>query len=80
MPKRIFKGKVIRNSSDKTVKVLVNRIYPHPKYKKFIISSRKFLAHDQENQFVVGDMIKIQESSRFSKRKAWVALEKIGGE
>jgi small subunit ribosomal protein S17 len=77
MPKRILKGQVVNNTADKTVNVLVNTRVLHPIYKKYINSSKKFLAHDEQNKFIVGDIIKIQESKPLSKRKTWVALEKI---
>ena len=77
MPKRILKGQVVNNTADKTVNVLVNTRVLHPIYKKYINSSKKFLAHDEQNKFTVGDIIKIQESKPLSKRKTWVALEKI---
>jgi len=77
MPKRTMKGKVISSAADKTVNVLVNTRVLHPVYKKYINSSKKFLAHDEANKFIIGDVIEIQESKPLSKRKTWIALKKI---
>ena len=49
MPKRILQGTVISNKGDKTVIVKVERRLMHPVYKKFITTSKKYAAHDQEN-------------------------------
>jgi len=71
MPRRVFSGKVVSDSCDKSILVLVVRRVIHPIYKKFINRSKKFMAHDELNSFKVGDHVKIRESRPFSKRKTW---------
>ena len=74
MPKRIMQGVVVGDKSDKTVVVRVERRVMHPLYKKFIRRSNRFHAHDAENRFKVGDMVRIQECRPLSKLKRWQAL------
>jgi small subunit ribosomal protein S17 len=74
MPKRILRGKVVCNKADKTANVLVITKRLHPKYKKYINYSKKFLAHDELNQCSVGEEVSIQEHKPLSKRKCWVVL------
>lgn len=62
MPKRILQGVVVSDKQDKTVVVSVERQVMHPVYKKFVKRSKKFAAHDENNQFKVGDIVKIEES------------------
>lgn len=74
MPKRILKGTVV-SAGQKTVKVLVVSRYMHPIYKKFVQRSKKYAAHDERNNFKVGDEIRIEESRPISKTKRWVVIE-----
>lgn len=76
MPKRILKGAVINDKTDKTVVILVTRSLMHKKYKKVISVSKKYHAHDQENKFALGDIVRIQETKPISKLKRWVVLDK----
>ncbi|HBR67826.1 MAG TPA: 30S ribosomal protein S17 [Rhodospirillaceae bacterium] len=78
MPKRILEGAVVSDKADKTVTVLVERRYRHPVYKKYIKSSDKYAAHDENNQFKVGDRVQIIECRPISKRKRWMVVG--GGE
>ena len=70
MPKRIMQGVVVGDKSDKTVVVRVERRVMHPLYKKFIRRSNRFHAHDAENRFKVGDVVRIQECRPLSKLSA----------
>ena len=76
MTKKTLEGKVIRDQNDKSIVVLVKRKYSHPFFKKVITSSKKYHAHDEENKFKVGDMVKIIESKPFSKMKKWEVINK----
>ena len=76
MPKKILTGKVIRNKTDKTITVLIERKYQHPLYNKIIKSRKKYHAHDENNKFKVGDDVKIIESKPFSKMKKWEVISK----
>ena len=74
MPKRILQGTVVSNSSDKTVTVVVERLEKHPVLGKIVRKSKKFAAHDENNQHNVGDIVRIQECRPLSKSKTWVVL------
>ena len=78
MPKRILQGVVVSDKMDKTVVVKVERRVMHPIYKKFIRRSKKYAAHDELNQFKVGDIVRIRESVPFSKTKTWEVLDDAG--
>ena len=71
MPKRLLTGKVVSNK-DKTVVVEVIRQVKHRLYKKIIKRAKKYHAHDEKNQFKIGDTITIQESKPISKLKKWI--------
>ena len=71
MPKRILQGTVVSDKNDKTVTVLVERRYTHPLMKKTVRASKKYRAHDAENQFKTGDVVRIQECAPVSKNKSW---------
>ena len=74
MPKRILQGVVVSDKQYKTVVVSVERQVMHPVYKKFVKRSKKFAAHDENNQFKVGDIVKIEESRPYSKTKTWTVI------
>lgn len=65
-------GIIVSNKSQKTIIVQVQRRYPHPKYGKIIIKTKRFMAHDPQEQGKCGDVVLIQESAPFSKRKKWL--------
>ena len=69
MPKRILQGVVVSNKGDKTVIVQVERRLKHPVYKKFVTSSKKYAAHDEENRSQEGELVRIRECQPVSKRK-----------
>ena len=76
MSKKILNGKVINDKNDKTIVVLVKRRYSHPFFGKVITSSKKYHAHDKNNKFKVGDIVKIIESKPISKKKRWEVITK----
>jgi len=76
MSKKILKGKVIKDKNDKTIVVLVKRRFSHPFFEKVITSSKKYHAHDENNKFKIGDIVKIIESRPFSKKKRWEVINK----
>ncbi len=69
---RTLTGKVVSDKMDKTVTVLVERKVKHPIYGKIIRRSKKFHAHDENNEFKAGDIVTISESRPLSKNKSWV--------
>ena len=74
MPKRILQGVVVSDKQDKTVVVSVERKVMHPGYKKIVKKSKKFAAHDENNQCKVGDRVSIQECRPISKNKSWTVI------
>lgn len=68
-------GIVASDKMDKTIVVVVERQYRHPLYKKVVRSTKKYLAHDEENACQVGDRVRILESRPLSRRKRWVVEE-----
>ena len=75
--KRTLIGKVVSDKMDKTVSVLIERRVKHPLYGKIVRRSKKYLAHDENNQAKVGDTVEIQESRPISKNKSWVLTKVI---
>ena len=71
MPKRILTGTVVSSKTNKTIVVKVTRRVQHKLYKKIISQSKKYHAHDENNSFKVGDIVKIIESKPISKLKSW---------
>ncbi len=65
-------GKVVSDVCDKTVTVLIERKVKHPLYGKVVKKFAKYKAHDQNNEYKVGDMVCIVESKPISKAKAWI--------
>ena len=74
MPKRILQGVVVSDKTDKTVVVKVERRFTHPVLKKTVRRTKNYQAHDETNQYKVGDVVSIEESRPISKTKRWVAL------
>lgn len=74
MPKRILNGTVTSDQNTQTVTVSVERRFKHPVMKKTIRKSKKYRAHDANEQFKVGDKIRIQECAPMSKTKRWEVL------
>ena len=74
MPKRILSGTVVSSNSNKTIVVQVTRRVKHKLYKKIISRSKKYHVHDEENNFKIGDNVKIIESKPISKLKSWSVM------
>ena len=75
MPKRTLQGVVVSDKQDKTVIVRVERRYTHPVLKKTVRRSKKFYAHDEQNEFTVGDIVRIEERRPLSKLKRWEVIQ-----
>ena len=78
MPKRILSGVVISSNSNKTIIVDVTRRIKHKLYKKIIRQTKKYHAHDENNEFNVGDTVSIIESKPISKIKKWMVISNTG--
>jgi small subunit ribosomal protein S17 len=74
MPRRVLQGTVVSDKGDKTIVVSVERRVVHPIYKKYIRKTKRYMAHDEANQFKVGDVVKIRECRPLSRRKRWEVL------
>ncbi len=69
---RTLVGKVVSDARSKTITVLVERRVKHELYGKIVAKSRKYHAHDENNEFKLGDVVEITESRPLSKTKSWV--------
>jgi len=78
--KRTLNGRVTSNKMDKTITVLVERKIKHPLYGKFITRSKKYHAHDDNNQFSIGDIVQIVECRPLSRTKSWKAIKLLTDE
>lgn len=74
--RRLLQGVVVSDAMQKSVSVRVETRMMHPVYKKFIKRSKKYLAHDENNQCAVGDKVEIIETRPLSKLKNW-AVKRI---
>ena len=70
-------GVVVSDKADKTVTVEVSRRFAHPLYGKQVAKTKKYHAHDEENQFIIGDTVRIIETRPLSKLKRWRVVELI---
>ncbi len=70
-------GFVSSDKMDKTITVVVERRLKHPIYGKYFKKSKKFTAHDENNECGIGDKVKIGEIRPMSKKKRWRLLEII---
>ena len=70
-------GVVTSNRMEKTITVLVERRYKHPKYGKYIVASKKYTAHDETNDAKIGDEVELGETRPLSKTKRWRLLQVV---
>ncbi|MEO0454970.1 MAG: 30S ribosomal protein S17 [Cyanobacteria bacterium P01_A01_bin.114] len=68
-------GLVVSDKMDKTVVVAVESRVPHSKYEKIMVRTKKFKAHDEENQCKIGDQVRIRETRPLSRTKRWVVAD-----
>ena len=74
--KKTLKGTVLSDKMDKTVVVQVGRFVQHAKYKKSYVISKKYHAHDEENQYKIGDKVETVETKPISKKKSFIVVSK----
>ncbi|MCK5878658.1 MAG: 30S ribosomal protein S17 [Holophagae bacterium] len=74
--RKVRTGSVVSNLMDKSIVVKVESLIKHPLYKKYIKKSKKYMAHDPENDCNIGDKVEIVETRPLSSRKRW-RLQKI---
>lgn len=73
--RKVRVGVVTSDAMDKTVTVTVERQFPHPLYGKAVKRSKRYHAHDENNEYRVGDTVRITETRPLSKTKRWRVLE-----
>jgi small subunit ribosomal protein S17 len=69
--RKVRVGKVVSNRMEKSILVAIERRMPHPLYKKYFKQTTKLMAHDEQRQAGVGDIVRIMETRPISKRKRW---------
>ena len=69
--RKVRTGVVVSDKMDKTVVVVVERRYAHPLYGKQVTRSKKYHAHDENNEYHIGDTVRITETRPLSKLKRW---------
>jgi len=74
---RVLRGVVVSSKMTDTITVAVERYVQHPKYKKFIRRTKKYLVHDEGNTATVGSQVDIIETAPRSKRKHFALVTKV---
>lgn len=74
---RKLQGTIVSDKMNKTRVVEVARLKKHPRYKKYFKISRRFKAHDENNEYKTGEKVMIEETRPISKDKRWRIVEKI---
>lgn len=74
--KRKLEGVVVSDAMNKTIVVKVNQYLKHPKYGKFMKRTKKYKAHDENNDYKVGDKVTIIECRPLSREKRFKVLAK----
>jgi small subunit ribosomal protein S17 len=72
--KKTMTGVVVSNKMDKTVVIKVERRFSHPVFKKVVKTTKKYKVHDEKNECLEGDFVRIQETRPLSKEKRWRLL------
>ena len=73
--RKVRVGKVVSDKMNKTVVVAMERKVPHALYNKPMVSTKRFKAHDENNECQIGDTVKIVETRPLSKDKRWRVVE-----
>jgi small subunit ribosomal protein S17 len=74
---RTLIGRVVSDKRSKTITVLIERRTKHELYGKIVAKSSKYHAHDENNEYKLGDVVEIAESRPISKTKAWVVTRLV---
>ena len=73
--RKVRQGIVVSDVNDKTIVVQIKERKAHPIYKKMMTSTKKFHAHDENNEAHIGDTVRIMETRPLSKMKRWRLVE-----
>ena len=74
---RTLVGRVVSDKRSKTITVLIERRTKHELYGKIVAKSSKYHAHDEKNEYKMGDVVEIAEGRPISKTKSWVVTRLI---
>ena len=74
---RTLVGKVVSDKRSKTITVLVERRTKHELYGKIVARSSKYHAHDETNEYKLGDVVEISEGRPISKTKSWTVTRLV---
>jgi small subunit ribosomal protein S17 len=72
---KVLEGTIVSTKMDKTVVVSVDRFVKVPKYGKYVVSSKRYKAHEDTGKYKVGDRVKIQETRPISKDKHFIVVK-----
>ena len=75
--RRTATGIVVSTAMDKTAVISVTRVFLHPKYRKYVRHSKKYMAHDEHGACNLGDQVVIEECRPMSKHKRWRYLSTL---
>jgi len=75
MSKKERIGVVVSDKPNKTIVVAIQTRYPHPKYGKILVKTKRYMAHDENNQCKAGDIVLVEESAPYSRHKKWALKE-----
>ena len=75
--RKVRLGTVVSNKMKKSIVVAVGRRVPHPLYKKYFKRTTRLMAHDEQNQAGIGDLVRIMETRPLSKNKRWRLVEVV---
>ena len=75
--KKVLQGMVFSNKADKTIVIRIENQVAHPLYKKYYKSSKKIMAHDENNDCNIGDVVRVKECRPLSARKRWILTDII---
>ena len=78
--RKALQGLVVSNKMDKTIVIKVERRFAHPVFKKVVKTTKKYKVHDEKNECVEGDFIRIQETRPLSKEKRWRLMDVVAKE
>jgi len=75
--RKVRQGTVVGDRTEKTVVVSVERQLSHPLYGKQVSRRKKYHAHDENNEYRIGDIVRIEETRPLSKLKRWRVIELV---
>jgi small subunit ribosomal protein S17 len=75
--RKVVRGRVVSEANNKSIMVEVETRKQHPFFKKMVKRSKRFMAHDEQNECRVGDTVRIIETRPLSKRKRWRLVEVV---